>query len=145
LRKHPECYLELQDLAARAERARAWFARHAPEWCQPLPLLLYDEHETILCGGDWPRHLVMYYAGSLQQRKFDYLEHPPFYDYARGVLADPECPSHLRGDPELLAEFPPKPLPGLVDGVCWRPMTTVRSHVSSRAAAPEKAGARLDG
>jgi hypothetical protein len=70
----------------------------------------------------------VYYANSLQQRKFDYLQHPLFYDYARGVMAHPECPDYLRGDRQLLAEFPPKPLPGL-DGVCWRPVPTIRIDV----------------
>jgi hypothetical protein len=64
--------------------------------------------------------LVVYYTNSLRGLNFDYLTHPLFFDYARGVLAHPQCPDHLRDEEELLAEFPPKPLPGL-DGVDWRP------------------------
>jgi hypothetical protein len=125
LRDHPDpiggC-MQLLALATRAVQARAWFGRHAPCWCQPLPLLSHDEQENILCGGDIPRHLVVYYAYSLQRRGFDYLGHPLFYDYARGVLASKDCPNYMQHDEELLAEFPPKRLPGLVDGIYWRPL-----------------------
>jgi hypothetical protein len=115
----PECLDRLQDLLVRAERATMWFARHAPEWCQPLPLIYYDEQENILCSGDFPRHLTVYYANSLRGLSFDYLQHPLFFDYARGVMAHPECPDYLQGDRQLLAEFPPKPLPGLGSEMMW--------------------------
>jgi hypothetical protein len=126
LREQPDCYLQLLDLAERALRARRWFAKHAPCWCQPLPLVHYDEQEDILCSGDMPRHLVVYYSYSLRGLNFDYLKHPLFYDYARGVMAHPDCPNYLQGNPQLLAEFPPKPLPGLVDGIHWRPPNASR-------------------
>jgi hypothetical protein len=113
-------HMRLVDLACRAVRARAWFAKQGPSWCQPLPLVYYDEQEKILCSGDFARHLVVYYTNSLRGLNFDYLTHPLLFDYARGVLAHPQCPDHLRDEEELLAEFPPKPLPGL-DGVDWRP------------------------
>ena len=45
-----------------------------------------DEHETILCSSFFHRHLVGYYSYSLQGRDFDYLGHPLFFDYARGVM-----------------------------------------------------------
>jgi hypothetical protein len=112
--------LALMDMVQRAERARAWFAKHGPSEYQPLPLYWYDEQETIICSGDFSRHLVVYYAGSLQRSKFDYLKHPLFFDYARGVMAERDCPIDLARDKDALAEFPPKPLPGL-HGLIWSP------------------------
>jgi hypothetical protein len=122
--EHPDpvpYILALMDLVRRAERARAWFAKHGPCWCQPLPLYWYDEQETIICSGDFSRHLVVYYAGSLQHLKFDYLTHPLFYDYARGVMAHPDCPIDLRADEDTLTNFPPKELAGLGDELIWSP------------------------
>jgi hypothetical protein len=137
LREHPdptECYMQLLDLVARALRARAWFARHVPCRLQPLPLVHYDEQEKIFCSGDFPRHLVAYYSCSLQRLNFNYLKHPLFYDYARGVMAHPDGPSYLQDDPELLAEFPPKPLPGLVDGIHWQPSVRIDASLTPRQA-----------
>jgi hypothetical protein len=65
LREHPdptEGYMQLMDLAERAVRARRWFARHVSCRFQPLPLVLYDEQENILCSGDMHRHLTVYYS-----------------------------------------------------------------------------------
>ena len=120
LREHPARYMQLLDLAERARRAVTWFARHAPCRYQPLPLVHYDEQENILCSGDLHRHLTVYYSYSLRGQGFDYLKHPGFYEYGRGLLADPDCPIDLRNDRELLRDFPPKVLPGLND-ICWNP------------------------
>jgi hypothetical protein len=121
LREHPEGYMRLLDLAERAMRARNWFARHAACRFQPLTLTFYDDQEDALCSGDLNRHVVVYYSYSLRGQGFDYLKHPGFYEYGRGLLADPDCPIDLRDDQELLADFPPKPLPGLA-GIYWSPV-----------------------
>ena len=126
LREHPdptEGYMQLMNLAERAKRARRWHGKNVPRRFQPLPLIYYDEMEKILCSGDMHRHLVVYYSYSLRRQGFNYLKHPLFFDYARALLADPDCPSHLQGDPELLADFPPQMLPtGRLDaGIYWRP------------------------
>ena len=129
LREQPDCFMQLMDLASRALRARAWFARHVPCRYQPLPLVHYDEQEKIMCSGDFHRHLTVHYAHSLQRQNFDYLRHPSFYDYGLGVMAHPDGrASYLWDDKDLLLEFPPKPLPGLYDGVHWRPVTAAQSH-----------------
>ena len=88
--------MRLLDLADRAKRARVWFARHVPCRFQPLPLVFYDEQEDALCSGDLHRHLVVYYSYSLRGQGFDYLKHPLFFDYGRGLLADPDCPIDLQ-------------------------------------------------
>src|SRR5262245_24923737 len=115
-----ECYMRLLDTLNRARHARLWFAEYGPRWGQPLPIFYYDEQEKIMCGSNFPQHLVCYYSQSLQKLNFNFLKHPPFFDYARGVMAHPDCPSYLQDDPGLLRQFPPRPLPGL-DGTDWRP------------------------
>lgn len=118
--------LEVMDAA---ERARDWFSRHGPSHLQPLPLVHCDEQEKILCSGDMDRHLVVHYSNSLQHSKYNYLEHPLFFDYARGVVALPDeiQASYGLSSDELLAEFPPKPLLGL-DGFIWHPPTAGSRH-----------------
>jgi hypothetical protein len=53
-------------------------------------------------------------------RDFETEGHPRFEEYARGVMASPETPDHVRNDPNLLGRFPPTPLPGLGGGLIWR-------------------------
>jgi len=87
---------------------------------QPLPLVHYDEIEKIFCSSDFHRHLTAYYSYSLRGQGFDYIKHPGLYEYGRGLLADPDCPIDLKGDKELMEDFPPRRLPGL-DGIYWSP------------------------
>ena len=82
-----------------------------------------DEHETIMCSGYFHRHLLSFYSYSLQGRDFDYLGHPLFFDYARGVMASSHVGERgLHIDAELVAEFPAKELPGLDELGRWRPL-----------------------
>jgi hypothetical protein len=116
-------------------RAHAWFLRQGPASLQTLPLS-EDEHENILCSGFLHRHLVTYYSYSLQARDFDYLGHPLFFDFARGVMADPRTEEYLREDRQLLEEFPPKPLAGLDERGCWRPLSNRASRLLETLAQP---------
>jgi hypothetical protein len=119
---------KLKRLVRAALRARAWFKRQGPDWAQPLPLS-EDEHENILCSGFFRRHLVTYYSYSLQARDFDYLGHPLFFDYCRGAMAAHLGEAGLWDDRELLAEFPPKALPGLDEQGRWRPLPNRESRL----------------
>jgi hypothetical protein len=112
---------KLKLLVHNALRARAWFLRQGPALGQPLPL---SELERIkfFCSENNALHLVAQYAISLQARDFNYLSHPLFFDYARGVLASPRTKDYLREDWALLAEFPPKELAGLDEHCRWRPL-----------------------
>jgi hypothetical protein len=73
---------------------------------------------------------------------FDYLTHPEFYTFARGIMAYDGTPKRVREDPELLEEFPPRHLPGL-HRMLWTPedrppverITTVTVQVSERLGA----------
>ena len=123
LREHPdptEAYMRLLDLDTRAKRARIWHSKHTPCWCQPLPIR-DDEQENILCSGYFHRHLVAYYSYSLRAQGFNYLKHPSFVRYSSGLLADPDCPTDLQDNAELMLDFPPQRLPGLV-GIYWSPV-----------------------
>jgi hypothetical protein len=51
---------------------------------------------------------------------------------ACGVMAHPECPIDLRDDEDALAEFPPKPLPGLRGDLIWS-SARVACRLSGRA------------
>src|SRR5262249_19271933 len=92
----------------------------------PLPL---NDLERIRCfvSDIPPLHLLGFYSSSLQGRDFDFRDHPLLYEYSRGVMACPHTQDYLRGDLDLLAEFPPKELPGL-DARC-RPMENRASRI----------------
>jgi hypothetical protein len=96
--------------------ARAWFSRHGPAWAPQLPLGF--EIPPLLRGGG-PLHLLGRYAQSLEITGYNYREHPQLYPFACGVMAHPAAPACVRDDPELKAEFPPKPLPGLSGRMIW--------------------------
>ena len=119
---------KLKHLVRNALRARAWFRRQSPAWAQPLPLS-EDERENLFCSGYFHRHLVAFYSYSLQARDYDYLGHPLFFDFARGAMAAHLGEACLWDDRELLAEFPPKPLPGLDELGRWRPLPNRASRL----------------
>jgi hypothetical protein len=102
----------------RARFARAWFAENGPPDIQPLPLG-YAEREGLKGGG--APHILAWYARSLACRKYNVLEHPPFNDYARGVMASEYAPDFIIRNEELRHRFPPRLLKGLGPGLCWEP------------------------
>jgi hypothetical protein len=114
------CLQAVLNLVCRAHEARDWFAKHGPAEYQPLPLTIVEQ-ESIECSGYFDRHILYYYAESLRQLKYDYLTHPLFYDYARGVMAHPDCPDEVKRDTDARREFPPKMLPGLDSEMNWSP------------------------
>jgi hypothetical protein len=97
--------------------ARAWFLTTGPAWAQPLPL--GDSEWMPLMQRRGAMYLLGAYACSLQYSNYDYLEHPSFHAFGCGVMAHPHAPDHVRDDPELQAEFPAQPLPGLCDRLTW--------------------------
>jgi hypothetical protein len=97
-------------------RARALFARAAPDWA-PLPV--GDEISPLLHATSGPMCLLGNYACSLMMLSYDYLRHPSFFDYGCGVMFNSRAPQHVRNDPGLQAEFPAKELPGLCGRLVW--------------------------
>jgi hypothetical protein len=121
------CYLdpigEQKRAALRALRARVWFERTGPRDAPPLPLCSGDREALKRVGGI--SYIVSLFDFSLMTRDYAYDEHPSFYDFARGVLAslDVDVPYILKHDPgqDLQILYPPRPLPGLKNGV-WTPV-----------------------
>src|SRR5262245_57598430 len=93
-------------------------------------------HQQAAKNMSWPFHGGM----ALKPRprkvfgcKYDYERHAPFHTFCCGVMAKTQ---HLRKDPALLREFPPKHLPGLLSEMEeW----TLR-HVEARLAARSLGG-----
>ena len=106
--------------ATRALLARRLFAKIGPQDVdlQPLPLG-YEERESLKSGG--ASHVLAWYARSLEAREYDVKEHPPFIDYARGVMASEHAPDFIKNDTALQKRFPPRPLHGLISGLYWLP------------------------
>lgn len=100
----------------RVLQARAFFAQAEPAWA-PLPV--GDETTPLLRSASGPMCLLGNFACSLMMLSYDYLQHPPFFDYACGVMFNPHAPNHVRDDPELQAEFPARELPGLCGRLVW--------------------------
>jgi hypothetical protein len=102
----------------RAKAARKWFAENGPADLQPLPLG-YSERETLKAGG--APHILAWYARSLASLHYDFLTHPSFDDYARGVMASEFGWDTVKHDIELQRRFPPRHLDGLGPGLYWLP------------------------
>jgi hypothetical protein len=98
--------------------ARAWFAATGPAWAQPLPT---GPECSPLFQARGAMHLLGRFSCSLWMLSYDYRVHPDFQAYGCGVMAHPHCPDHVRDDPQLQAEFPAKPLPGLCNRLMWLP------------------------
>jgi hypothetical protein len=111
--------VKLKRLTCAALAARKWFRQHGlPGILLPLNFadidkLRRDESSRV--------NMVGLYGSSLMMLEYDYLTHPPFHDYACGVMAYKHAPhyAYLREDPELQQEFPPKPLAGIDAGLHW--------------------------
>jgi len=106
-----------KESAYRALEARAWFAKNGPPGAPPLPLSEQECAELEGQGG--VLRMIAWYARSLAA--LDYDRHPPFEDFARGVMACPDTWACVREDTELLRRFPPRPLAGLICGRIWKP------------------------
>jgi hypothetical protein len=107
----------LKKKACAALAAREQFYENGPAYAQPLPLS-YNEREALKHGG--VPHILAWFARSLEARYYDYLEHPPFDDYACGVMASEHTPDFIKKK-QLLKRFPPRPLDGLGPGLYWEP------------------------
>jgi hypothetical protein len=105
--------------ACRAVRARNWFARTAPSDAPPLPLC-YGDRERLKYGGGLPR-IVAWFARSLEALKYDFDRHPPFEEYACGVMASRYAPRLIKENAELRKRFPPGILDGLGSCLYWDP------------------------
>lgn len=109
---------EVKEMAVRALLAREWFAENGPADAQPLPLS-HNEREALKVGG--LKHIIAWFARSLEGLDWKYWEHPSFEDYACGVMASDKTPYFITNNEELRRRFPPRPLSGLGSGLYWKP------------------------
>src|SRR5262249_34544581 len=117
----PECetlipHYQRQVCAALA--AREWFRQHAPPWSPELPLSSSDI-EKLVRSKSPAIALIGFFAASLAACNWDIEKHPTFQVYAAGVMACEFAPTHIRTDPKLLKEFPPRELSGIGQGLIW--------------------------
>jgi hypothetical protein len=103
----------LKEMERRALAWRARFAIEGPPWAQPLPTSWNDCCRLAHERGDGRMQLLGHFASSLLGDKWD-PTHPSYYRFCRGMMASPSAPAHLRNDPELQRQYPPKRLPGLM-------------------------------
>lgn len=105
---------KLKRLACAARAACIWHRKFAPPWARDLPV---DETDPLFnqhCSELTPRQqLFRFFTYSLRAFEWDYEEHPVFPTYARGVMNYDFAREEIRNDPQLKAEFPPRPLAGL--------------------------------
>jgi hypothetical protein len=114
----------LKKLACAALAAREWFYENGPADLQPLPLS-YDEREDVKREGGLSglSTILGLYARSLACRDYDVDEHPSFFEYACGLMASDFIGGYagMQENQQLRRRFPPRVLPGLGPGLCWRP------------------------
>jgi hypothetical protein len=92
-----------------------------------------DPVEELKHGG--LDHIVALYARSLALQDYDWRKHPPFYDYACGLMALSCLPWDVMNDAALMQRFPPRPLEGLSSATAsWEPPApkAVRSYACKR-------------
>ena len=117
--------------AIRAVLARRWHAVNGPQDAdlQPLPLGC-REMEDAKYQSEAGRMLA-WYSRSLAHNYYDIQQHPSFYEYACGILADEKVGSQLLE--ELRDRFPPRLLPGLDECTGnWDPPPTEQEEGGSR-------------
>src|SRR6266436_4078062 len=92
-----------KDEAHRALLAREWFRFNGPADVQPLPISIHERES--LHGHRLLRHILKWYARSLEGRNYDFDEHPPFAEYVSGVLWEAEL---AEGSFVALPNYPPE-------------------------------------
>jgi hypothetical protein len=111
----------LKECACAALLAREWFAIHGPADAPPLPLSK-GERKDLKCGSPFNKIFALY-ARSLEGRKYNVKEHPPFFDYACGLMASDFIGGYdyMQREEQLRKCFPPRRLEGLGPGLIWLP------------------------
>lgn len=107
-----------------ALRAREWFAVNGPPDAPPLPLSSNDVEDYRLARG--LKGIVGFYARSLSRQgygrqRYDVCKHPPFSDFARGLMAINTGMWGIEKDEDLKRRFPPCPLAGMTPSAFWAP------------------------
>jgi hypothetical protein len=111
----------------RALVAREKFHLEKPPGAPDLPLRWEDI--AAMENADDNRLNLLGLFGNSQRHAYWEPSHPSYTDFASGVLADSAAPDYLRNDVSLQKAFPPRPLPGLVDGeLVWYSPAALAQH-----------------
>jgi hypothetical protein len=112
---------EQKEYATIALLAREWFAVNGPRDAPLLPLNVHDRDRFRGSGG--LTALVGFYARSLSRQEYDVCKHPPFDEFARGLMAIATERGlwQLEEDETLTRRFPPRPLVGMTPSAYWDP------------------------
>jgi hypothetical protein len=112
---------EQKECANIALLARQWFAVNGPRDAPLLPLNVHDRDRFRGSGG--LTALVGFYARSLSRRRYDVFKHPPFDEFARGLMAIATERGlwQLEEDETLIRRFPPRSLVGMMPCAYWDP------------------------
>jgi hypothetical protein len=112
--------LGLCERVCRALASRVQFDRDKPPWAPALPLHKDLIEKMAHADSVWLRFIGLF-ADSLKKSDWYYDRHPTFHTYCCGLVHYRATPDRLRTNAEILAEFPPRLLPGLCDGYLhWR-------------------------
>jgi hypothetical protein len=106
-------------ICAAESALRAWGKWDRPMDAPDLPI--HREERAALKAAGGLGYLVSEFASSLERCDYDYLFHPSFDVYARGVMGSQYSPDFIKEDPNLQKRFPPIPLKGLGRGNVWQP------------------------
>jgi hypothetical protein len=100
--------------------AHEWFAEYGPADAPPFP---YQHEIDSYRDARGLKGVVGFYARSLRGQDFDVRKHPPFDDFARGLMAFALEYGlwNLEKDDSLIKRFPPLPLPGMTPSAYWAP------------------------
>ena len=101
--------------------AREWFAVNGPRDAPPLPLSHADVEDYRNARG--LAGIVGFFARSLSRQEYDVCKHPPFDEFARGLMALAKQRGlwNLENDASLIRRFPPRPLVGMTPSAYWDP------------------------
>jgi hypothetical protein len=102
-----------------ALRAREWFAVNGPRDAPPLPISHEDVEDYRNARG--LAGVVGFYARSLSRQNYDVRKHPPFDDFARGLMTINTGLWGIEKDENLKRRFPPCPLEGMTSCAFWAP------------------------
>jgi len=109
-----------RELPVRALRAQDWFYRNGPSDLGPLPLI-QNNREDLKRTGRLLDYIFALFARSVDGADFYIEDHPPFANYAAGVLWEGGLFHSADQLAELKRRFPPRELRGLGPGFCWTP------------------------
>jgi hypothetical protein len=125
---------EMMEEAVRGLKAREEFARIGPPDCQPLPLSDEEIEDRRWAGNglrtgdhsnDLLSHIFAEFACIFRSHGWDSNSFPSFEDVARGMMATKLlrklAATHFQPDEmlRLLKRYPPRPLKGLSDRMCF--------------------------